>query len=407
MKPEAHAFPTISATFHLTHACNLRCDYCYTGEKFGIGMTAATARDAVTFAHQLACEARAQHLEIVFFGGEPLLKHDLLCSIVDQVRVRAKGMRVSFKMSTNGLLLSPRVIADLAAREVFVSLSIDGDPATQDAQRPDPQGRGSAAKLVDVIPRVLAWNPHTAVNCVITPKSAPNADESVKWLFAQGFRYVSTALDWGGNWTRRDLNALGKAYHRLGEWYVSETRRDSRFYLSCFDEKIQSRTRGPLELSERCAMGYRQFSIAPSGRLYPCVQFVKEDDQHEWCIGDVWQGFDDSKRGALLGCAEAPREECGGCALSDRCGSWCACMNYQGTGRLDTASPLVCEHDRLLTPIADRVANQLWKQRHPLFLHKHYNPAFPVLSHIETDVETARLRHTVLATATSAFADHA
>lgn len=115
MKPEAHAFPTISATFHLTHACNLRCDYCYTGEKFGIGMTAATARDAVTFAHQLACEARAQHLEIVFFGGEPLLKHDLLCSIVDQVRVRAKGMRVSFKMSTNGLLLSPRVIADLAA----------------------------------------------------------------------------------------------------------------------------------------------------------------------------------------------------------------------------------------------------------------------------------------------------
>jgi uncharacterized protein len=82
-------------------------------------------------------------------------------------------------------------------------------------------------------------------------------------------------------------------------------------------------------------------------------------------------------------------------------------MNYQGTGRLDTASPLVCEHDRLLTPIADRVANQLWKQRHPLFLHKHYNPAFPVLSHLENDVETSHLRHTALAAATSALADHA
>jgi len=392
MDEKACAFPSVSATFHLTHACNLRCGYCYTGEKFGTGMTSATARDAVTFAHRIALESGAEHLEIVFFGGEPLLRHGLVCEIVDQARALAGGLRASFKMSTNGLLLSPAVIADLAAREVFVSLSIDGEPATQDAQRPDTRGRGSAEKLQEIIPRVLAWNPHTAVNCVITPQSAGRADASAQWLFAQGFRYVSTALDWSAPWTRRDLRTLGAAYTRLGEWYVRETIRGSRFYLSCFDEKIRTRTRGPLEISERCAMGHRQFSIAPSGRLYPCVQFVREDDQAEWCIGDVWQGFDDPRRKALLHLAEKPRDECGGCALTERCGSWCACMNFQGTGRLDVASPLVCEHDRMLTPIADRVANQLWKRRNPLFLHKHYNPAFPVLSHIETDVETAHLR---------------
>lgn len=371
-------------------------------------MTAATARDAVEFAHRLARESKAEHLEFVFFGGEPLLRHDLLCSIVDHTLALAKELRVSFKMSTNGLLLSPRVIADLAAREVFVSLSIDGDPGTQNEQRPDTRGEGSAEKLGDIIPRVLAWNPHTAVNCVITPRSAARADASVRWLFAQGFRYVSTALDWSGDWKRRDLNALGEAYVRMGEWYVSETRRGSRFYLSCFDEKIRTRTRGPLELSERCALGYRQFSIAPSGRLYPCVQFVREDDRPEWCIGDVWKGFDEAKRQGLLHCAESPRDECSGCALSERCGSWCACMNYQGTGRLDVASPLVCEHDRLLMPIADCVANQLWKQRHPIFLHKHYNPAFPVLNHMEIDVDTAHQRRaaTAIAAATSSLADH-
>lgn len=385
-------FPTVSATFHLTHACNLRCGYCYTGEKFGAGMSAETARDAVVFSHRMALEAGAEHLEIVFFGGEPLLRHGLLCGIVDQARALAEGLRVSFKMSSNGLLLSERVIADLAERGVFVSLSIDGEPATQDAQRPDARGRGSAESLQEIIPRVLAWNPHTAVNCVITPQSAERADASVRWLFAQGFRYVSTALDWGAPWTRRDLRALAAAYTRLGEWYVGETLRGRRFYLSCFDEKIHTRSRGPLEMSERCAMGQRQFSIAPSGRLYPCVQFVREDDRPEWCIGDVWQGFDEAKRKAMLDLAEKPRDECGGCALSGRCGSWCACMNFQGTGRIDVASPLVCEHDRMLTPIADRVGNQLWKRRDPLFLHKHYNPAFPVLSHIETDVETAHLR---------------
>ena len=32
---------------------------------------------------------------------------------------------------------------------------------------------------------------------------------------------------------------------------------------------------------------------------------------------------------------------------------------------------------------ADRVANRLWRRRDSMFLHKQYNPAFPVLSFAE------------------------
>src|SRR6185503_1024497 len=99
----------------------------------------------------------------------------------------------------------------------------------------------------------------------------------------------------------------------------------------------------------------RQFSIAPSGRLYPCVQFVQEDQNHEFVIGDVFTGFDAQRQNAVSCCAEHEKPECGGCALIDRCSSWCACINWQSTGSLDRASPLVCEHERLLMPIADDV----------------------------------------------------
>jgi uncharacterized protein len=34
-------------------------------------------------------------------------------------------------------------------------------------------------------------------------------------------------------------------------------------------------------------------------------------------------------------------------------------------------------------PIADRVAERLYKKRNPLFLHKHYNAAYPALSLLE------------------------
>ncbi|MBA3762946.1 MAG: SPASM domain-containing protein, partial [Chthoniobacterales bacterium] len=173
------------------------------------------------------------------------------------------------------------------------------------------------------------------------------------------------------------------SYERLATWYEERTLAGERLYLSCFDERIRTRTHGPLAEEERCQMGRRQFSIAPSGRLYPCIQFVREDDDPTYALGDVLQGFDSDRRRAVSGCADGEKAECGGCALRARCSSWCACINFLSTGRIDQASPVLCEHERLLMPIADGVANRLWKQRDPLFLHKHYNPAFPVLEYAE------------------------
>jgi uncharacterized protein len=374
--------PTLSVTWHLTHNCNLRCRYCYTGAKFGSGMTAEVADAAVRFSLAEAQRTGARHLETVFFGGEPLLRLDLLCGVADRIRAAAP-FRVSFKTSTNGTLLDAAAVRALAERDVYVSLSLDGEPETQDSERPDALGRGTSVRLSEAIDLLLDWNPCAAVNCVVTPRTAGRVDSSVRWLRERGFRYISTALDTGAPWTARDLAILRRAYRRLADWYAAQTLAGDRFYLSAFDEKIRTHTKAPLDRAERCSIGWRQFSIAPSGRLYPCVRFVREDDDPALAIGDVFAGFDEAKRRAITGCAETPKPECAGCALLDRCASWCACANWAGTGRLDRASPVVCEHERLLTPIADRVANRLWRKRDPLFLHKHYNPAFPVLAFLE------------------------
>ena len=374
---------SLSVAFHLTHNCNLRCVYCYTGAKFGPGMTVEVAERAVDFALE---EARAQnvaHLEAIFFGGEPLMKPELLCLIADRLADKSAGVRISFKMSTNGTLLTEQMVRELGRRRVYVSMSIDGSPETQRNQRPTSAGRDTTAALDASIDRLLRWNPCANANCVVTPQTADRLDSSVQWIFARGFAYVSTALDYAANWTRADLKKLARAYERLADWYFHRTMSGDKLYLSCFDDRIRSRTRGPLERSERCHIGHRQFSIAPSGRLYPCVLFVREDEDLTMAIGDVFHGFDTGRRSGLAGCSEQPRPECGGCALIERCSSWCACVNWQSTGRLDRASPLVCEHERLLIPIADRLANRLWRRRNAVFLHKHYNPAYPVLSFAE------------------------
>jgi uncharacterized protein len=260
---------TISANFHLTHNCNLRCTYCYTGEKFGAGMTAETADRAVDFCLEQARRSGAGHLELVFFGGEPLMKLDLLCRIADRALDRAGDLRVSSKLSTNGVLLTEQAVSRLAPRGVYVSISLDGDPQLQAAQRPDAAGRDISRRLDEAITRLLEWNPCASVNCVVTPASGGRLDASVRWLSERGFAYVQTALDYSARWTRRDLVQLQlrQAYLRLADWYVERTIAGSKFYLSCFDQRIRSWTRGPLQPSERCFIGQRQFSIAPSGRV--------------------------------------------------------------------------------------------------------------------------------------------
>ncbi len=375
--------PRISATFHLTHACNLRCGYCFTGEKTAVGMSEPTADTAIDFVIAEAARQGATDARIVFFGGEPLLRMDLIRRIVAAAVQRGAGIDWSFALSTNGTLLTRDLLSELARLRVFVSLSLDGDPAVQDAQRVDAAGNGTSRRLAEVIPDLLAWYPCANVTAVVTPASAAALDRSVRWIAEQGFGYITTTLDYAADWGRADLVALEAAYERLAAWYEERTLAGDRFYLSCFDERIRTHARGPIGGDERCEMGRRQFSIAPSGRLYPCIQFVREDDDPTFALGDVARGFDADRRGAVAGCAEADKAECGGCALKSRCSNWCACVNYLSTGRIDTASPVLCEHERLLMPIADRVANRLWKRRDPLFLHKHYNPAFPVLSYAE------------------------
>jgi len=158
---------------------------------------------------------------------------------------------------------------------------------------------------------------------------------------------------------------------------------NERFYLSFFDERIRTRTHKPIKASERCGLGVRQFSVAPNGELYPCIQFVKTKSLPEYLIGHINSGFDTACQGHLHAKSEKPKPECSGCRLESRCSKWCSCINFMSTGRIDQASPVVCYNEKILIEVVDRTADRLWKKRSNAFVHKHYNEDYPIISHFE------------------------
>jgi uncharacterized protein len=114
--------------------------------------------------------------------------------------------------------------------------------------------------------------------------------------------------------------------------------------------------------------------------LYPCVQFTKEGPQSDWCIGDVYNGIDEEARKQIYIRSEKEKKSCTGCAVKNRCNNTCGCLNWQTTGSIDKISPVLCKYEQVIMPIADRIGKVLYKSREPLFIQKHYNVAYPILS---------------------------
>ncbi len=378
MVSNAELRPIASASLGLTHACNLRCKYCYAGEKSGRKVSLKTARQAIDFL--------AQHSDdrclVTLFGGEPLLVFELLRETVVYAH-ETYPKRFSFRLATNGTLVTDEVLTFFAEHEVLFSLSIDGSPEQQNLSRPTAAGDGSYEAVAANLDRILKYNPYTIAVSVINPEIAPMLADGVKHLFGLGFKYVVQTLDYSSRWQSSDILVLKNQYAELAKFYYDLLAAGAKIYYGPFDERIKTWAQKPYRLGELCDLANSQISIAPSGRIYPCVQFVGDDRDHEYAIGNVFDGFDEARRSELVSQNMQERSSCVGCDLHGRCTTYCGCVNWQTTGQLNQIPTIVCEHERMLMPIADKLANRLWKKNVALFKRKFYDKLYPVSSYLE------------------------
>jgi len=368
----------MKAILHLTKNCNLRCKYCYAPSKVDESMTIDTARKAI----DLVCKLGQTSACVSYFGGEPLLKYEMIKELTEYAALAGEraGKSMHYRLSTNGLLFTEEILQFLKEHNVLFAVSLDGNKAAHDAQRILPNGEGSFDLLNSKLDMILAYNPLAVFTSVITPMSAPHLLESAEFMWSRGIRYTVYQPDYTyHDWDLDTFATLKKSYQQLAEWYLDKTRSGEYFYMSLFDGCLKTHARSPVKLGSTCDFGARKISIAPNGQIYPCVQFVSDrDDAKRFLIGNVDDGLNDNWQ-RLIKANKQARPQCEGCALLGRCSNYCGCLNWQTTGEITQVSPLVCEHERMLIPIADEIGNTLWKEKNPAFLKKHYkflNEAF-------------------------------
>ncbi len=350
----------MNLTLHLTADCNLRCRYCYETHCRD-RMTWDTARQAVDLAFSYDHETNGFSL----FGGEPLLERDLAERICRYAKAEAarRGVGVRFKMTTNGTLLDEAFLKFAKDHDLEIALSHDG--LLQDRQRLTRDGHPTRERLEPVVDLLLRYQPNAVALQTVTPETVGGMTESVAWLHERGFARVNSVIDYrpDAGWDDGSLAVLRAQYEAVAD--LMEARFDQKrplLYLP-FLTKISAylNDRPCLE----CKLGMRQPSVAEDGSIYPCNQFMYLDD---YCMGHVSTGIDRARQRAIYAASLASEPDCEGCAILDRCRHHCACLNFSLTGDMHRVAPVQCEHERILIPIADDLAAQLYEKKSARFL---------------------------------------
>jgi len=105
--------------WNCTQRCNLRCVHCYSASDASSGQDELTTADARAMIDDLAGFGAAV---LLFSGGEPLLRGDLLELIA---HARQAGLRAV--LSSNGTKISPSLARELAGAGLsYIGISLDG-----------------------------------------------------------------------------------------------------------------------------------------------------------------------------------------------------------------------------------------------------------------------------------------
>ena len=327
---------------HVAHTCNLTCSYCFAAQGKYQGehalMPFSVGKQALDFL--VAHSGSRYNLEVDFFGGEPLMNWEVVKQLVaygrELEKIHHKHFR--FTLTTNGVLLNDEIM-DFCNKEMHnVVLSLDGRKEVHDRFRLDPMGRGSYDKVVPKFQRFVEKRQGKGyyIRGTYTHHN-PDFFQDILHMADLGFTELSmepvvapegdpAAL------TEKDMPIVWEQYELLAKELIKRHREGNplTFYHYMLDLE-----NGPC-LHKRiagCGCGTEYMAVTPWGALYPCHQFVGDQDAS---LGDVYQGIKNTElQKEFEQCTLFSHPECADCWAKYFCSGGCAANNFHASGTLN------------------------------------------------------------------------
>ncbi len=344
--------PTVvkALCLHIAHDCNLACKYCFAeeGEYHGRRalMSYEVGKKALDFL--IANSGNRVNLEVDFFGGEPLMNFDVVKQLVAYGRSQEKlhNKKFRFTLTTNGVLLNDDIMEFANKEMANVVLSVDGRKEVHDHMRPFRNGTGSYDLIMPKFVKMAESRNQTNyyVRGTFTHYNTDFARDVLS-LADMGFKQISVepvvappTEDYAI--TPEDVPVLCEQYDELAKEMIRRHKEGRGFNFFHFMIDL---TGGPCVAKRLsgCGSGTEYLAVTPWGDLYPCHQFV---GQEEFLMGNVDEGIVRTDiRDEFKMCNVYAKDKCRQCFARFYCSGGCAANAYNFTHSIIDAYDIGCD----------------------------------------------------------------
>jgi uncharacterized protein len=296
---------------NITERCNMRCEYCafsgrYEGKRTHSDrdMAFTTARKALD--HFI--ENMSEKACLSFYGGEPLLKIDLIRKVIDHAE-SVTDKKIRYSMTTNGTLLIPEICKYIREKDFNLMVSLDGPQEVHDRYRVYANGRGTFEKIMKNLRYLKSLDENYYREKVIFSivSAPPHRLEETRRFFSSdpltagnkvSFSYMdSTIQDFPYHATREQSEQTTKEREKLHKSFVDGIveKKEREEFLNAYYEndylRFYHRMKGPLpeiiRLNGCCIPGARRLFVTVDGTLHVCERM-----ENGYPIGHVDQWID-------------------------------------------------------------------------------------------------------------------
>ena len=365
-------------TLEVTEKCNLRCKYCIYNDDFegerdfaSCEMTYETAEAAIN----MLVEHSGPVVGVTFYGGEPLLRFDLIRHAVEYAQKQLSHKELVFSITTNATMLTKEMAAFFASIKGFgVLCSIDGPEYIHNQYRTYQHGGGSFHDALRGLKYLYEaygaenFQINVGVSMVFTPphtsqriQDIQNFFDGLEWL-PKNFRKVVSYPEPGSidDITIQKNSVLSKASLgnkdddkevHLIEWTINEDKK-GRSASNLFTAKMSddllliAHNRSLLNVPQQPS-GLNGCCVPGNRRLYVCANGdIKICEKMGLCppMGNVYSGLDleQIKKIYVQEYEEKSIQECNNCWAFRLCGV-CYIKTYKVDGLDEKKKKLVCE----------------------------------------------------------------
>ncbi len=336
---------------NIIHDCNLRCKYCFAdeGEYHGSrkAMSAEVGMKAIDFVIEKS--GPRKNIEVDLFGGEPLMAFDTIKEIVEYAKVQEKLHKkvIRFTMTTNATLLNDEIMKYMDENMGNIVLSIDGRKSVNDKVRTRVDGSGSYDRILPNIQKMVNMRDKSKAYYVRGTFTRENTDffEDVKHMADLGFKEISIEPvvlpdEHELSLREEDLPTIFEQYDKLYSDMLQRYKDGTDFKFYHFNIDLQG---GPCVYKRisGCGAGHEYVAVTPDGDIYPCHQFVGNED---FLMGNIYNGMNNNKLEQEFKAAHIyNKPKCKDCWARFYCSGGCQANNFNFNGDMHIPYEIGCQ----------------------------------------------------------------